>query len=148
MNITLQLIRDEGVKLEPYMDCCGKPYKQCDCAERGNLTIGIGTNLEGGITHNEAMLLCDQRLKKARLEISSAFPWTTGLDDVRYNVLVNLHYNMGLKRLSTFKKMLAALEAYEYHTASLELLDSNYARGVHKARAERLAVQLRTGTEQ
>jgi len=47
-----------------------------------------------------------------------------------FGCLVNLAFNMGLTRISRFKKMLIALDAQDYETASMELLDSKYARQV------------------
>lgn len=45
MTIQHQLIRHEGERLKPYMDCCGKSWRDCQCIDKGKLTIGVGRNL-------------------------------------------------------------------------------------------------------
>ena len=48
------LIRDEGLELKPYTDTKGK------------LSIGIGINLDAGITRDEALWLCQHRVDGIR----------------------------------------------------------------------------------
>ena len=53
-------------------------------------------------------------------------------------------YAMGIPRLKGFKKMLLAFEDKDYDKAADEVLDS-YFHKTHKARAERIAKQVRNG---
>ena len=46
------------------------------------------------------------------------------------HVLVNMCFNLGLSRLMGFRKFLAAMEAGEWETAGVEMLDSKWARQV------------------
>ena len=58
--------RDEGYRQFPYLDCCGKPWRACVCARKGQLTIGWGRNLDGkGISRLEAEAFLDHDLYDA-----------------------------------------------------------------------------------
>lgn len=62
-------------------------------------------------------------------------------DDV-VRVLVNMAFNLGRSRLSRFKKMLAAVEAKDYKTASQEMIDSRWYHQVGR-RSKELAEIMR-----
>jgi lysozyme len=136
MTLLDQLVRDEGVRLFPYVDTVGK------------ITIGIGRNLsDGGISRQEAIQLLANDVENAAAHLQRALPWTQGLDDVRHAALVNMTFNMGIGRLCDFTKMIAALRVEDWKTARNEMLDSQWAKQVG-ARAQRLAIQIETGVWQ
>jgi lysozyme len=136
MTIYEQLARDEGCRLKPYLDTVGKT------------TIGIGRNLtDVGITIEEAHYLLSNDVARADRDVSRLIPWSAGLDGVRQAVLINLCFNVGIGKLLTFKKMLAAMEVGDWTTAASEMLSSKYASDVGD-RAKRLAKQLVEGTWQ
>lgn len=119
--------KHEGLRLKPYRCTAGK------------LTIGYGRNLEdNGITEEEAHFLLMNDLEKSWDECRKAFSWISKMDKIRQGVIVELCFNMGLGRLKGFKKMLAACERGDYETASVEMLDSLWARQVGQ-RAKTLA---------
>lgn len=125
--------RFEGLRLKPYTCPAGK------------LTIGYGHNLEdNGITQEMAEELLKTDLAYARMEVGAKIPWSVKLCDARQFVLVDMCFNMGISRLLTFKKMLAALKEGYYERTSLEMLDSKWAKQVGK-RATKLAEIMRTG---
>jgi lysozyme len=133
MTLVDQLVRDEGLRLHPYADSVGK------------LTIGIGRNLtDVGISEPEAEMLLSNDIAIASSRLAEAFPWTSGLDDVRRSALINMAFNMGVGGLANFRKFLAALQAKDYKTARNEMLNSQWAKQVG-ARAQRLAIQIETG---
>lgn len=114
-----QLIRHEGIRLKPYKCPAGK------------LTIGIGRNIEdNGITEAEAIILLMNDIERCKWEVDTAIPFAIRLDKARYDVLVNMCFNMGISRLRTFRKMLLALENEDYKKAAIEGLDSRWARQV------------------
>jgi lysozyme len=136
MTLIDQLIRDEGVRLHPYTDSVGK------------LTIGIGRNLtDVGISQSEAEMLLANDVANASKRLDEAFPWTSGLDDVRRGALLNMTFNMGVGGLAQFKKFLQAMQAGDWNLAHNEMLDSLWAKQVG-VRAERLAVQIQVGAWQ
>lgn len=123
----------EGLRLKPY---------QCPT---GHLTIGYGHNLEAnGISNEIAEDLLYFDIEAANAECYKNFGCYTYLDDARRFVLLDLCFNMGVNKLKTFKKMLAALDRKDFVEAKKQLLDSKYATQVGK-RAQTLARILETG---
>jgi len=121
-----ELKRDEGVVLTLY---------QCSA---GKNTIGVGRNIDDrGITEDESDYLLSNDIDLCVRELEGAFSWFGTLSDSRQRVLVNMCFNLGLSRLMGFKKFLAAMEAREWETAGVEMLDSKWAEQVG-ARSTRL----------
>ena len=111
-----ELKRDEGVVLTLY---------QCSA---GKNTIGVGRNLDDrGITDDESDYLLGNDINICIEELTNAFPWFKDLSDTRQRVMVNMCFNLGLSRLMGLKKFLAAMEAGEWETAGVEMLDSRWA---------------------
>lgn len=116
----------EGLSLRPY---------KCPT---GHLTIGYGHNLENGITLNIADELLSADLRIAEMEVANKVAYFNKLDEARQFVLVDMCFNMGLKKLLTFKKFFAALSKKDYKAAAREMLDSKWAVQVGN-RAKKLA---------
>jgi lysozyme len=129
MTIVDDLIRDEGLKLHLYDDATGNMLLRGDKLV-GNPTIGIGTNLLGGITGAEARFLCQNRVNVAAGDLDHNVPWWRKLPYAARRGLLNMAFNMGWPRLAGFKQMLAALEAGDYPTAAAEALASAWAKEV------------------
>lgn len=128
-----QLVRHEGKKLFPYVDTVGK------------LTIGVGRNLSDvGISEAEALYFLQNDIAKAQKGISTYLPWTVHLDRIRYYVLVNMCFNLGIKGLLEFKNTLRFVENGKYKEASQAMLISLWAKQVGN-RAVELAKQMETG---
>ena len=123
-----------------YEGLCLKPY----VCPAGHLTIGYGHNLENGIPPKIAEELLQADLSYAQMEVGGTLPWSNQLDQVRQFVLVDMCFNMGLAKLLTFKKFLAALEKKDYPTAAREMLNSHWAGQVGR-RAQELAEMMKTG---
>lgn len=118
-----------------------KPYR----CTAGKITIGVGRNLDDvGLSPDEIAYLFENDLRRVELELHRAFPWVTSLDPVRYAVMVDMLFNLGVSRLKGFRKFLAAMERKDWKTASVEMMDSLWARQV-KTRATRLRDMVLTG---
>ena len=121
-----ELKRDEGVELTVYTDTVGIS------------TIGIGRNLQDvGVSMEEAEFLLSNDIDVAVNELQRTFDWFEGLSGARQRVCINMCFNLGLTRLLGFKKFLVAMEAGEWETAGVEMLDSKWSRQVG-ARSTRL----------
>lgn len=107
------------------------------------LTIGIGFNLHEGLSREESELILNHRIGKFTYELVERVPVFIGLSPIRKIVLLDMAYNLGVKRLLGFRKMLAALEKRDYQLAAKEMLDSRYASQV-KNRAKRNAYMMET----
>ena len=114
----------------------------------GKWTIGYGKNIDKdggiGITESEARVLLLSDVQRVEGELISNFSWYSELDDVRRAALVDMVYNLGMPRFKLFKKMISAIEKYDFISASDEMLDSKWARQVGQ-RANRLAEMMRRG---
>lgn len=134
-RLKLQLVRNEGIRLKPYLDTAGK------------LTIGVGRNLDDvGITNLEAKMLLENDIERVESDLRVHLPLYSSLDDVRQRVLMDMAFNMGVEGLLGFRKMLAALAAGDVATAKVEMLNSTWAKQVG-IRAIRLAEMMETGQD-
>lgn len=140
-----QLIKDEGLKLKPYL-CTAK-----------KITIGIGRNLEdnpltpdevmvfllprphirlrnteiseirdllledfrvNGITKDEAFYLFENDVKRFSAQLFRALPWLKWQPVEVQRILLNMTFQMGIAGLLTFVNTLAAVESGDYIAAS------------------------------
>ncbi len=132
-NLRSLILNHEGLKLKPYTDTTG------------NLTIGIGRNLEGrGISEAESFFLLENDLKEIEEQLIKHY-WFVALDKVRQEVIIELVFNVGLTRALGFKKMIEALKSLEYRKAADELLDSAWTKQVGERRSNSLYSRLLTG---
>jgi lysozyme len=128
-----QLIRHEGYRQFPYKCSAGK------------LTVAIGRNLDDrGISEAEARYLLHNDIEICKQELDLLYPVVRVLNPARRNVLINMCFNIGIKRLSGFKKMWAALSRGAYNEAARQMLDSKWATQVGK-RSTELANIMRIG---
>jgi lysozyme len=108
---------NEGLRLMPYDDSLGLT------------TIGYGRCLEtNGITQAEADMLFTNDMDVVVYELRKIFTNFDGLGYSQQKCLMDMCFNLGSTRLRKFKKMIAAIEAGDFNKASVELLDSRYAR--------------------
>ena len=124
--------RHEGLRLLPYRDT------------EGVLTIGYGHNLEKGITQETAEFILQCDIQDAMQDAKKLFPELETYGIGRQAVLVSMAFNLGLKRLSGFKKMIGAVLSKQWDTAADEMLQSKWAGQVGK-RANELADMMREG---
>lgn len=128
-----QLIQDESLRLKPYTDT------------KGQITIGVGHNLSArGITMAQALEWLDDDIGETVDDVEHAWPWVARLDNVRQHVLLNMAFNLGTVKLGAFHRFLDALQAGNYQTAAMEMMDSAWADQVGR-RATRLATEMLTG---
>ena len=132
-DLEREVADDEGFMPIPYRCTAGK------------LSIGYGTNIQDGITRDEALLLMRHRLGKVVAALESRLPFWFKLTDDRRRVLANMGYQLGILGLMGFKRMLAGLSRGDYEAAAREMLDSKWAKRDTPGRAGRLAERMRRG---
>ena len=143
MNLQEMLTQDEGLRLTVYDDATGKAIVP-GYTVVGHPTIGVGRALDlDGITADEAFLLRDNNIARVT-RAAETFPWFSGLDSVRRDVMVMMIFNMGLGRFCEFKLMIAAMATGDFQGAATEMLSSQWHTQVG-ARAERLAQMVVSG---
>lgn len=134
-ELAAQLRRDEGEESCVYRDSLGI------------FTIGVGRNVDkdhgGGLRDDEITYLLNNDIDSRIDALTRALPWFQNLDDARKGVLLNMSF-MGVQKLLAFTKTLDLIRAGNYEAASVEMLDSLWAKQVG-ARAQRLSDQMRDG---
>lgn len=124
-----QLKIDEGVKYEIYND------------HLGYATFGIGHLItdkdpEYGkpigtkITEERVNEVFQTDVELYISETKSVFPGLENKPEKIQLVLVNMCFNLGAPRLSKFKKFIAAIDQEQWMEASLEMMDSQWAKQV------------------
>lgn len=128
-----QLKRHEGFRAFPYLDTVNK------------LTIGYGRNLSDvGISIEEAEELLQYDMEKAITAAEAIFDGFDTLNDARKAVLANMAFNLGTSRLRQFVEFINAVQIGNFKEASIQMLDSKWAKQVGKRAAE-LAKIMETG---
>lgn len=94
----------------------------------GKMTIGYGHNIEdNGLSTEICEAILVEDLGIAAADCAKLFPkFDTFSLDVQ-KALVSMSFNLGLPRLSLFKKMIAAVNKGDFKTASTHALDSKWA---------------------
>ena len=134
-RLIAQLKVHEGVRSKVYLDT------------EGIETIGVGRNLrDRGLSDDEIEFLLANDIRDFQEEVDRTFGWWSDLDDVRQRVIVDMAFNMGRGSLSKFKNTLGHIEAGRYEEASVEMLDSKWARQVGN-RAQCLSNMMKTGED-
>ena len=136
---------------------CAEHIYKCPA---GFLTIGVGRNLQAnpltpkerefvgdikeGITVEKALYLLRNDVKRCIKELTDNISFYYQLDDERQYALLDMCFNMGIKKLLKFKRMLNAMLIGDYRGAAKECLMSKYAVDVG-TRAERISRLIETG---
>lgn len=102
------LEQQEGFRATPYRD------------SRGFLTVGFGTNLDAGITREQAEAMMQVRLAVNESALED-YSWFAALDGVRRGVVENMAYNLGVLGVLEFKDMIAAIEAQDWPEAAHQM---------------------------
>lgn len=126
--------RHEGYRTTPYIDSVGVQ------------TIGIGHNLHKPLTRTAIVQILRDDIADATNECIHEFPWFAELSKPRQWAMIDLCFNLGLKRLLGFRKFLDAMSLGEYERAAIELQDSLWFRQV-KSRGPEIVGMIRGSTE-
>ena len=139
-----ELERDEGRRLEPYKDT------------EGIWSIGIGHNLEAkgipfeiliellkkhGLTDSQVDRIFKEDIGDAARDLDVLWPWWNEQTDNRQRALLNMCFNLGLKRLRGFRNMWGSIKSLKWKEAKYHSLDSKWAKQVG-SRSTRIAEML------
>jgi lysozyme len=135
-KLTEMLRRHEGVETHAYKCTSGK------------ITVGVGRNIDPdgglGLSDDEIDVLLENDIDRSIKELGAAFNWFSDLNEARRDAMIDLVFNMGLTRLTGFKKALAAMAEANYDLAAAEFMDSKWASQV-KDRAIEICAMIKTG---
>jgi len=136
VDLKSQLLREEGAESCAYQDSLGY------------WTIGVGRLIDsrkgGGLSNDEIDFLLENDIKAKTREVLLALPWMPRLSEPRQAVLIGMAFQMGMKGLLQFKRMLGSIEDGQYVEAAEEMVKSRWAMQTPK-RAYRMATQMETG---
>ncbi len=134
-------MKDEGFRPKPYLDTIGIP------------TIGYGTTTilgrpvsleDPSISAHNARQILRGDLYQSLVDSQHLFERFDEMDNVRQEVIANMAYNLGRKRLGGFKRMIAAAEKLDYDLMADEMVTSRWFLQVG-SRAMRLSQEMRDG---
>lgn len=111
-----RLPTEEGVKRFAYDDSTGK---QVTCKPNGNLSIGIGHNLETGLSDDVIQYILRADLSAVANSITQ-YDWYRVCDPVRKSVLLDMAFNQGVSGLLHYSHMLSAILKRDWETAAAE----------------------------
>ena len=136
-DITRQLKADEGFKRAVYQDSLGY------------WTIGVGrlvdpSRPDSGLRDSEIEFMLRNDIEDRITALGKVLPWFLDLDEVRQGVLVNMAFQLGIKRLMGFSTTLQMVAQGRYEDAAQQMLKSKWAAQTPE-RAKRLAQQMKSG---
>ena len=115
LNELIENIKEsEGFRGMPYDDTLGFA------------TIGYGTKLPLSKEESEAIL--KMRMDDKIIELSREYPQIAKMPKKVVEVLIEMSYQLGVSGLLKFKKTLQYLENGDYENASIEMLNSRWAK--------------------
>ena len=130
MSLIDEIKKHEGYKSTVYQ-----------CTE-GYDTIGYGFAIKDlQLSEEICDIILTEKLAKLQLDISNKFEWFEDSPELVKDVVTNMCYQLGLSGFSKFKKTIYYLETEQYEEASIECLDSLWAKQTPN-RAKELSEQL------
>ncbi len=150
-----ELDRDEGYEDHPYFDSLniltiGRGHALGHASVTAETRVAMERD---GVMDNawpkavlEQLFAIDCDIHEAELErlAEKMNADLAPLTDRRIRALINMTFNMGGRRLASFKKMWAAIKIADWQEAAVQALDSDWAPQVGP-RAPRIAAMLREG---
>ena len=131
MSLLSQIKEHEGFKSSVYQ--CSEGYD----------TIGYGFAIKDlEIDEDIAELILMRKIDKLQKRISSVFGWFYNSPEEARDVVTNMCYQLGVSGFSKFKKTIYLLETEQYEEASIEMLNSLWAKQT-PSRAKELSEQIR-----
>ena len=114
----------------------------------GYWTVGVGRNVDPnggiGLSDEEVDMLLENDIARVIKELASEYSWFKDLDSVRAEAVINAFFCLGATKFRGFQKMIQAFETADYKEASVQLLDSRFAKQTGR-RAIELADMIATG---
>ena len=132
MSLIKQIKQHEGFRSTVY-----------ECTE-GYDTIGYGFAIKDlKLDEDIAELILIRKLATLQERIASVFGWFYNAPEPVKDIITNMCYQLGISGFSKFKKTIYLIETEQYEDASIEMLDSLWAKQTPN-RAKELREALRT----
>ena len=130
MSLIDEIKKHEGYKSTVYQ-----------CTE-GYDTIGYGFAIKDlQLSEEICDIILTEKLAKLQFDISNKFEWFDDSPELVKDVVTNMCFQLGLSGFCKFKQSIYYLETEQYEEASIECLDSLWAKQTPN-RAKELSEQL------
>jgi len=122
------LKKEEGYRSSVYLDTLDKP------------TIGYGFLIDTlELQEDICELILMRKLEKLIKSIKFNFKWFDDMPDKVQDGIINMCYQLGVSGASNFKTTIQFMKNKQWDRASIEMLDSKWAREQTPQRAKRLS---------
>ena len=112
------------------------------CTE-GYDTIGYGFAVKDlELTEEVSEIILREKLIKLKKDIENRFEWVANAPSMIKNVVIEMCYQLGINGFSKFKRTIYYFETEQYWEASIEMLDSRWAKQTPN-RAKKLSDEVR-----
>jgi len=132
---------DEGVKYEIYLD-----HLHLCTFGIGHLVLSSdpehGQPVGTPVSEERVNECFESDVQQVLSDCETLYPDFDSLPEEAQLIIANMMFNMGRPRLSKFKNMKAAVDARDWHRASVEMADSRWYQQVTN-RADRLCKRMR-----
>ena len=119
---------EEGYRSSVYLDTLEKP------------TIGYGFLIDSlELQEDICQMILMRNLEKLIKTIKFNFKWFDDMPEKVQDVVINICYQLGVSGFSKFKKTIQFMKNKQWDKASVEMLDSKWAREQTPQRALRLS---------
>jgi len=127
---------EEGYRSSVYLDTLEKP------------TIGYGFLIDSlELQEDICQLILMRKLEKLIKTIKFNFKWFDDMPEEVQDVVINICYQLGVSGFSKFKKTIQFMKNKQWDKASVEMLDSKWAREQTPQRALRLSETVKSVEE-
>jgi len=127
---------EEGYRSSVYLDTLEKP------------TIGYGFLIDSlELQEDICQLILMRKLEKLIKTIKFNFKWFDDMPEKVQDVVINICYQLGVSGFSKFKKTIQFMKNKQWDRASVEMLDSKWAREQTPQRALRLSETVKSVEE-
>ncbi len=130
-NLIEQIKESEGFRPTVYQ-----------CTE-GYDTIGYGFAIKDLVLGEDICeIILERKIAELKLRIQQKLPFYDDMPEKAQDVIVEMCYQMGINGFSKFKKTIDHLMRKDYKAASVEMLDSRWAKQTPN-RAKKLSNQMK-----
>ena len=130
-NLIKQIKQSEGFRPTVYQ-----------CTE-GYDTIGYGFAIKDLVLGEDICdIILERKIAELKLRIQQKFPFYEDMPEQAQDIVVEMCYQMGISGFSRFKKTIDHLMRKDYKAASVEMLDSRWAKQTPN-RAKKLSNQMK-----
>ena len=103
-------------------------------------TIGYGKRIKYlKVTEEQAIEWLEEDLGHLHYVLAEKYDWFLSAPSEVKDIVMNMNYKLGVSAFSKFKKTIQYIKVKDYKAASIEMLDSKWARDDTPTRAKELS---------